>query len=385
MDDSGAFVEKVFPFLHVSRISVEDLELRMTGAFCMEQVEQFLVWSRGFLERFPDVNSLVINLEELEHLDSAGALALMELGRVLKEGGRRVYFQGGEEKVRTVLRLVSPDYLASTPLKVESKRLFLLDRVGEGVFRLLRDAYDLLTFVGELLVSLGKVVVSPREVRWNDVLFYMKRVGGDALPIVGLLSMLVGVIMAFMSSLQLKQFGANIYVAKLVGLAIVKELGPMMTAIIVAGRSGSAFAAEIGTMRVNEETDALFTMGFEPVFFLAIPKILASLFVVPLLTLYAMMFGILGGLLVGIIGLKLTLFTYLQQTMESISTFDVIASFIKAAVFSLLIAGIGCQRGFKVSGGAEAVGAATTSAVVSAIFLVVVTDSAFAVLLHYVR
>ena len=161
----------------------------------------------------------------------------------------------------------------------------------------------------------------------------MRKAGVEALPIVGLISLLVGLIMAFMSSLQLKQFGANIYVASLVGISIVKELGPMMTAIIVAGRSGSAFAAEIGTMMVNEEVDALVTMGFNPMFFLALPKVIAAVAVVPLLTLYAMMFGILGGLLVGVLGLDLTLYTYLQHTFNSIDIWDVLTSLIKSAFF----------------------------------------------------
>jgi phospholipid/cholesterol/gamma-HCH transport system permease protein len=212
----------------------------------------------------------------------------------------------------------------------------------------------------------------------------MKKAGAEALPIVGLISLLIGLIMAFMSSLQLKQFGANIYVAALVGIAIVKELGPMMTAIIVAGRSSSAFAAEIGTMMVNEEVDALVTMGFDPVRFLAVPKVMAALVVVPLLTLYAMMFGILGGVIVGVLGLDLTLYTYIQQSVKSIEVWDVVTSLIKSGVFAGLIAGIGCQRGFHVSGGAEGVGEATTSAVVSAIFLIIIADSAFAILLHYV-
>jgi phospholipid/cholesterol/gamma-HCH transport system permease protein len=211
----------------------------------------------------------------------------------------------------------------------------------------------------------------------------MRKSGSEALPIVGLISLLIGLIMAFMSSLQLRMFGANLYVAALVSVAIVKELGPMMTAIIVAGRSGSAFAAEIGTMMVNEEVDALATMGFDPVRFLAVPKIIAAMIVVPLLTLYAMLFGIMGGLLVGVIGLDLTFYTYVQQTMKHIEMFDVVSSLVKSAVFAFLIAGIGCQRGFQVFGGAEAVGESTTSAVVSAIFLIVVTDSAFAIILHY--
>jgi phospholipid/cholesterol/gamma-HCH transport system permease protein len=213
----------------------------------------------------------------------------------------------------------------------------------------------------------------------------MKRAGVDGLPIVGLISALMGLIMAFMSSMQLRQFGANIYVASLVAMAIVRELGPMMTAILVAGRSGSAFAAEIGTMMVNEEVDALVTMGYNPIRFLVVPKILASIVVVPILTIYADLIGVIGGLLVGITSMDLTLNAYMQQTIKSIRMFDVWSSLIKTVCFSLLISGIVCYRGFQVRGGAEAVGEAATSAVVSAILLIIICDSAFAIMLHYIN
>jgi phospholipid/cholesterol/gamma-HCH transport system permease protein len=201
---------------------------------------------------------------------------------------------------------------------------------------------------------------------------------------VALISLLLGLIMAFMSSLQLKMFGANVYVASLVAVAMVKELGPIMTAVIVAGRSGSAFAAEIGTMIVNDEVNALLTMGFDPTRFLAVPKVLAAVFVVPVLTLYADLFAILGGLIVGVVGLDLTVYTYVQQTQGSIRIFDIVSSLVKAVVFAMLVSGIGCQRGFQVRGGPESVGTSTTSAVVSAIFLIIVVDSAFAIILHYI-
>jgi len=213
----------------------------------------------------------------------------------------------------------------------------------------------------------------------------MKKVGVDGLPIVALISFLLGLIMAFMSALQLKQFGANIYVASLVAVAMVRELGPIITAIIVAGRSGSAFAAEIGTMRVNEEVDALITMGFNPIRFLAIPKLFASMFVFPILTGFSSVFAVIGGLIVGVLGLNLTIFTYVQQTMKAIDIFDIVSGLVKSIVFAAAIAAIGCQRGFKVRGGAEAVGNATTSSVVSAIFLIIVIDSTFAIILHYIR
>ena len=213
----------------------------------------------------------------------------------------------------------------------------------------------------------------------------MKKVGLDGFPIVTLISLLIGVIMAFMSSLQLKQFGATTYVAPLVAFAMVRELGPMMTAILVAGRSGSAFSADIGSMMINEEVDALATMGFDPVRFLVIPKVLASVLVVPLLTVYAAFFGIVGGLAVGVLGLDLTAFSYIQQSINSIGLFDVVSSLVKSMVFAVLISAIACQRGFQVRGGADAVGAATTSAVVSAIFLIILANSAFAIVLYYIR
>jgi phospholipid/cholesterol/gamma-HCH transport system permease protein len=188
-----------------------------------------------------------------------------------------------------------------------------------------------------------------------------------------------------MSSLQLKQFGANLYVASLVGFGMVRELGPIMTAVIIAGRSGSAFAAEIGTMIVNEEVDALVTMGFNPTRFLVLPKVLAAMLVVPLLTLYSDLFGILGGMVVGVLGFDLTAVTYMNQTIKSISIFDVVTSLIKAMVFAVLLAGIGCQRGFRVHGGAESVGIYTTSAVVAGLFLIIVADSLFAIILYYIH
>jgi phospholipid/cholesterol/gamma-HCH transport system permease protein len=188
-----------------------------------------------------------------------------------------------------------------------------------------------------------------------------------------------------MTSLQLKQFGANIFIAPLVAVSMVRELGPIMTAILVAGRSGSAFAAEIGTMIVNEEVDALSTMGFRPVRFLAVPKVLAAMVVVPVLTVYAAIFGIMGGMIIGVVALDLTVHTYVNESIKALNTFGIVSSLVKSVVFAALIAGIGCQRGFKVRGGADAVGSATTSAVVTSIFLIIVVDSTFAVVLQYIE
>jgi phospholipid/cholesterol/gamma-HCH transport system permease protein len=183
-----------------------------------------------------------------------------------------------------------------------------------------------------------------------------------------------------MSSLQLRQFGADIYVASLVALAMVSELGPIMTAIVVAGRSGSAFAAEIGTMQISEEIDALFSMGLNPTLFLVVPRIIALVIVVPLLTLFSDLFAIAGGLVVGVFMLDLSASSYIAQTIEALTLFEVVWGVVKSLVFAVLIAWVSCLIGFRTKGGATGVGNSATSAVVSSMFLIILFDSIFAVI-----
>ncbi|MEJ2098120.1 MAG: ABC transporter permease, partial [Deltaproteobacteria bacterium] len=241
----------------------------------------------------------------------------------------------------------------------------------------------MVSFLGSVALAFFQVMKKPGLFRLEDTLLVMKKTGVDALPIVALISSLLGLIMAFMSSLQLQQFGADIYVASLVALAMVSELGPIMTAIIVAGRSGSAFAAEIGSMRIAEEIDALYIMGFNPTVFLVIPRMIGSLIVVPLLTLFSDLFAIAGGLMVGLFILGLSVNTYMEQTIEAITLFEVCWGLAKSIVFSVLITWTGCLRGFQTRGGPESVGNAATSAVVSSIFLIILFDSIFAVIRSY--
>jgi phospholipid/cholesterol/gamma-HCH transport system permease protein len=362
----------------------KQVTLAVSGRVALDNLRAFTTAVKGHLRKMkPAV--VIVDLAGVTYLDSAGALALLELEDNSRRRSVAFQFVNLTDKARGIMGLIDPQALTTPPLITERQTGNILERLGEETLHILNDFKQVLIFLGELLGALTQALFHPRAVRWQDVVFYMKRAGVDGLPIVGLISLLLGLILAFMSSLQLKQFGANIYVASLLAIAIVKELGPIMTAILVAGRSGSAFAAEIGTMMVNEEVDALTTMGFAPVRFLAVPKVLAAMIVVPLLTVYADLFGIIGGLIVGVVGLDLTVYTYLKATQSSLSLMDIITSLIKSGVFAVLIAGIGCQRGFEVQGGAEEVGAATTSAVVAAIFLIIVTDSAFALVFQYLR
>lgn len=359
-----------------------ELLLSVSGRVSLDDLDCFLADMKKILEKTAP-SRMVVDLSGVTYLDSAGALALHQLEQDLHDRSIPVFFLNMADKIKGILGLINRKVISTPSLVPERRSENIIERIGEESRKLFDDFVQIMTFGGDVLTALAHSLFNPRSVRWNDVLFYMKRAGVDGLPIVALISFLLGLIMAFMSSLQLKLFGANVYVASLVAIAMVKELGPIMTAIIVAGRSGSAFAAEIGTMIVNDEVNALVTMGFDPTRFLAVPKVLAAVMVVPILTLYADLFAILGGLVVGIFGLDLTVYTYVQQTQSSITIFDIVSSLVKAVVFSLLVSGIGCQRGFQVRGGAESVGTLTTSAVVSAIFLIILADSVFAIILHY--
>ena len=331
----------------------------------------------------PLPSALTVDLEKVSYLDDFGALVLVELKNLMAGQKSRLYLKNADQRIKEILSILKYDASGEPDTLTRKPPPNMFMRLGEGILDQVADLNFIFTFIGSVCLALIHVCLHPRSLRTDDTFASMKKVGVDALPVVGLISFLLGLIMAFMSSVQLQQFGANIYVASLVSLSMVRELGPIMTAIIVAGRSGSAFAAEIGTMKISDEVDALFTMGFDPTRFLVVPKIVASVITVPILTLFSDLFAILGGLVVGVFMLDLTINAYMAQTLKTLTVFDVFWGFLKAAVFALLIAGIGCLRGFQVRGGAAEVGQATTSAVVSSIFLIIMTDAVFAVILRY--
>ncbi|MCF6291436.1 MAG: MlaE family lipid ABC transporter permease subunit [Desulfobacterales bacterium] len=328
---------------------------------------------------------VALDLSGVEYIDDFGVVLLAGIkSTVSRQGGR---FRLGNipaavDRVLTMHHFSSLGQPAGAGVRDQSSAI---TRLGGATVKSLQTVSFMLGFLGDTCLSFCRVMARPRLLRGNDTLTNMLKIGVDALPIVGLISFLLGLIMAFMSSMQLAQFGANIYVASLVSLSMTRELGPIMTAIIVAGRSGSAFAAEIGTMKISEEIDALFTMGIDPHIFLVLPRMLAALLVVPLLTLFSDLFAILGGMLVGVSMLDLTVNGYINQTIHSLDLFDVYWGVGKAALFALLISWTGCLRGFQVQGGAAGVGQATTSAVVTSIFLIILSDSLLVVMLHYLE
>ncbi|MGQ9920775.1 MAG: ABC transporter permease [Desulfobacca sp.] len=374
--------------VHRFQIKIDELpdggrRVGFQGSFVLQELEH-VTGRLQTLAQGPFAGHTCLDLQDLQYVDSAGALAILELADNIKAAGGSCSLDHVSPKVQGLLNLIDVQAINKPPLIGAGRRQDFISRVGDGFLAFLRDSAAVIIFLGEIIIDLAAVCFRPSIVRWRDVVLTMKRAGVEGLPIISLIALLLGLIIAFMSSLQLRQFGANIFVASLLAIAMVRELGPIMTAILVAGRSGSAFAAEIGTMKVNEEVDALTVMGLNPMHFLTLPKVIASLIVVPLLTMYANLLGIIGGLIVGVTLLDLTVYSYIQETRNILTVFDFVSSFIKTLVFAFLIAAIGCQRGFQVRGGAAAVGEATTSAVVAAIFMIIVVDSVFAIVLTYI-
>jgi phospholipid/cholesterol/gamma-HCH transport system permease protein len=257
-----------------------------------------------------------------------------------------------------------------------------LERVGEATVATMAGLAEFLDFLGQATVTFGRFVLLRARFRRSDLMLVIQECGAQALPIVTLISFLVGLILAFVGAVQLERFGASIYVANLVGVGMAREMGAMMSAIIMAGRTGAAFAAQLGTMKVTEEIDALTTMGIRPMEFLVLPRMLALCLMMPLLCLYADLVGIVGGAVVGTGMLHLTPTLYVQQTLGAITFTDFATGVFKSGVFGVLIAISGCLRGMQCGSSASAVGDAATSAVVTSIVFIVVTDGAFAVIFN---
>jgi phospholipid/cholesterol/gamma-HCH transport system permease protein len=315
-----------------------------------------------------------IDASEVEYCDGAGIALLWELQR---RGAGEISGLKPE-----IAKLLQP--FEDTERKTgEQKRprVSAIEAIGTNAAELARDLREQVSFLGQIIVISLQMMRHPRQLRWTDVWTTYERAGVQALVVVGLISFLTGLIMAFQAAPPLSEFGVDLYVVNLVSLAMLRELGPIMTAIVLAGRSGSAFAAEIGTMKVNEEINALTTMGLDPVRFLVAPRVLAGILVTPVLTVYADLVGVGGGLLV-MLGRGYPLVLLWRQLVSAVGINDLIAGLIKAFVFGALVAGVGCLRGLQTKSGASAVGVSTTRSVVTSIFLIVVVDAIFAVVYY---
>ncbi|WP_243439106.1 ABC transporter permease [Fundidesulfovibrio soli] len=350
------------------------VELRLSGRLDATGVAR--LWSKAAQLAAGPGTSLRVDASEVSFCDGSGLALLLELRRQAEQRGAVFALTGLDQRFRVLFEQFSPADVAPPPAPLQ--RPSLAEEVGRKTAVLLEDMASIVAFVGEFCAAFAAALANPRRVRWRDALHVAETAGANALPIIVLIGFLMGLIMAFQSAMPLRRFGAEIFVANLLGLSMLRELGPLVTAIILAGRSGSAFAAELGTMNVNEEISALKTMGLDPVRFLVVTRVGAAMAVTPLLTMFFNLAGLIGGAMV-MLSLGYPLAAFINQVQMAVHLPDLLGGLFKSCAFSLLVCAIGCQRGLRTSGGASSVGSATTSAVVAGIILVAVADGVFAV------
>lgn len=315
--------------------------------------------------------------------DSAGLALLYYLSTGAMTPGARVSLSGLNPELQHLLRSFSREDL-ETLQEHEPMCSSIVDDVGTATWSWLSDLRQQVEFIGDVMLGIITSLFRPRRMHWKEVLRIFEAAGVNALPVVFLLTFLVGMVIAFESAQPLAEFGAQVYVANLLGLVMSRELGPVMAAIMLAGRSGSAFAAELGTMKVNEELNALATMGLSPVRFLVIQRVVAGLLLTPVLTMFAMYAGLLGGIPV-LLGLGFPLRMVLLQLQSALHFGDLAEGLSKSIVFGTLVASISCLRGLQTGEGPRAVGESTTRSVVSSILLIILADAVFAVVTYNLR
>jgi len=351
--------------------------LRLTGR--LDAAGVAAIWNDAVRLASRPGTRLEVDAAGVDYCDGSGLALLLELRRRAEASGGRFQLSGLPARYQTLYDQFVPADLDAPALG--HAKPSLPEEVGRKAMILFEDVFALVAFVGEFATAVVRAAANPRRVRWRDAVRVAETAGADAFPIIVLIGFLMGLIMSFQSAMPLKQFGAEIFVANLLGLSLLRELGPLVTAIILAGRSGSAFAAEIGTMTVNEEINALVTMGLDPVRFLVVTRVMAAMAMTPLLTIFFNLAGLIGGAMV-MLSLGYPLVSFVNQVQTYVTLGDFAGGMFKSAVFSLLVCAIGCQRGLRTRGGASSVGASTTSAVVSGIILIAMADGIFAVVFY---
>jgi len=317
-------------------------------------------------------NGLKLDGSKINHLDTAGALLISKIAA--EHGANLVNFS---PEHGALIDLIAKRSKVESPKPARHNFLYEL---GKTTFTALENTKLFLAFVGELVMTLLAMLRSPNKWRWREIVGNLDSGGYTALPIIGLLSFLIGVVLAYQMGVQLQTYGANIFIVNFIGLAILREFGPLLTAIIIAGRTGSAYTAQLGMMQINEEMDALRTMGLSPIELLILPRIFALLIALPLLSVWADCFGILGGMLMSKGMLGINFFDFLKRFQDVIQVKTYCIGLIKTPVFAMIISGVGCYQGLQVSGSAESVGRLTTKSVVQAIFFIIVADAGFSIL-----
>lgn len=358
-------------------IEIENnVAIRCTGSWTLPQLSAVEKRLRTF--SWPNATELKWNVGSIDAMDTAGAWLLRRTMRILQQQGKLVTLKDIRPEHAALLDMLAKDDLATLP-PAASPTFGWLAQLGRAVWIGGQQGGNFLSFVGESTLVTLHLLPRPRQMRWRALLHNVQAAGFAALPIVGLLSFLLGVVIAYQAAVQLRAFGANIFIVDLVGISILREIAPLMTAVIVAGRSGSAYTAQIGAMNVTEEIDALRTIGITPIELLVLPKVFALVLALPLLTVFADIIGVFGGAVIASDQLGVGLREFANRFPESVPLANFLIGVGKAPVFAIIIALVGCYQGFQVKGTADSVGQHTTTSVVQSIFLVIVTDAFFSV------
>ncbi len=365
-----------------------------SGALTLRAEGDWLVASAAELDRrlhafeLPSGVRVMLDLAGIDRLDTAGVWLLLRTEHALAARGNSVTLENVRASFAPLLDQIRARGAAAPlphPIPPHYTLVGFVARIGEITFALSARVYSMLGFGGLVSITIAGLLRRPNRLRVIATLVQMEKTGLDAMPIVGLLSFLIGVVMAYQGADQLRRFGAEIYTVNLLGVSILRELGVLLSAIIIAGRSGSAFTAQIGTMQVNQEIDALRTLGLEPVEVLVLPRVFGLVLTLPLLVFYADAMGLLGGCLMTWATLGISIPRFLDQLRGAITEWTLWVGIIKAPFFAMIIAMVGCYEGFNVTGSAESVGRLTTQSVVEAIFIVIVADAAFSILFSILR
>lgn len=367
------------PVEQQATISVSDNVVHCRGAWTLPNLTE-LERCSGRL-RWPDAPDVICDAGEVSSMDTGGALLLHRSIDGLRRAGRRVSLHGLKPEFAELVRLVETRaHLAgANGHRVDGWK----KRLDEAVQRRKDAAIHALAFLGETAVMFGRALMRPQSIRWRALLRGVELDGVRALPITGLLTFLVGVVIAYQGAEQLRKFGTNIFIVDLVGISLLREISPLIVAILIAGRSGSAYAAEIGTMKVTEELDAVRTLGISPIELLVLPRASALVIALPLLTVYADALGVFGGMLIASGQLNVSFTEFLARFEEAVAVRHFLIGLAKAPFFAIIIALVGCYQGFQIRGGVDDVGRHTTISVVQSIFLVIVFDAICSVLTNW--
>ena len=362
------------------KLDREDRKLAMGGAWTIAESARLDRELSGL--QWDGRGDITIDASRISRLDSAGAWLLLRTRRALEAAGSTVSSFALPELYQPLLESLDQDRKVDrSPSRIPSGFRGRLYRIGRAVMHTYGQTVSMLGYLGRVTVETGEAIARPKHKFRIAAMFHqVEETGINALPIVGLLAFLIGVVLAYQGADQLKRFGAEIFTINLLGVGVLREIGGLITAIIVAGRSGSAFTAHIGTMRVNEEIDAMQTMGLNTVDTLVLPRIVGLVIALPLLTFYSDLMGLLGGAMMCYFQLGITIPVFLRQLNEAVSVNTLMVGLIKAPVFAFVIALVGCYEGFQVERNAASVGLLTTRSVVEGIFLVIVLDAAFSIM-----